>query len=225
MSIVDIKKRIGQRILEARKFKNLTRKALADLTTDLNQSSINNWERGERTPGPEEVLQLGKVLDISASYLMCLTDQKHSDPLKMIPGLGSLIPLLNVQNAIDPKEALRNCKIEDITFVSLGKVLSAQLSKNAFALKMQDDSMSPELNPHDILIVDPHKLPQPGQFVVAHIRESKEVIIRRYKQISSGQPQQQFELIAANKHWADVKDSSQCQLIGTIYSFIRILHF
>ena len=218
---MSLKEEIGRRILAARKGKGLTRKALADLTDDLKQSRINNWERGERTPGPEEVMQLAKALDVAPSYLMCLTDEKHP---KKTPGLGLLIPLLNVQEAVNPKEALKNTPSENITFIPIGIEISAQLSKNAFALKMQDDSMVPELNPHDILIVDPEKQPQPGQFVVAHVAENKEVIIRRYKQISASQSEQQFELLAANKHWADVKDGSQCSLVGTIYGLIRILH-
>lgn len=221
---MDIKGEIGQRILQSRKIKGLTRKALADLTDDLKQSRINNWERGERTPGPGEVIQLARALDVSAAYLMCLTDQKQSDPLKAIPGLGTLIPLLNVQEAISPKQALKNAQTEHMTFIPLGIEMSAQLSKSAFALKMQDDSMIPELNSNDILIVDPEKKPQPGQFVVARIADNEEVIIRRYKQISASQTEQQFELLVENKHWADVKDGSQCKLIGTICGLMRTLN-
>ena len=52
---MNIKEKIGQRIMTERKAKGLTRKALAELTDDLKQSRINNWEHGTRTPGPEEI--------------------------------------------------------------------------------------------------------------------------------------------------------------------------
>lgn len=74
---MSIKEQIGQRIQAARLEKGLTRKALAELTNDLKQSRINNWERGDRTPGPEEIKQLAKALEVSAAYLMCLTDEKQ----------------------------------------------------------------------------------------------------------------------------------------------------
>jgi SOS-response transcriptional repressor LexA len=102
--------------------------------------------------------------------------------------------------------------------------VSKSLGDYAFALKMQDESMAPELKLNDVLIIDPDKLPQPGQFVVARIAENSEVIVRRYKQLSAAQNNQQFELLAENKHWADVKDSALCNLVGAVCGFIRVLH-
>lgn len=225
--LMNLKEEIGRRILAARKGKGLTRKALADLTDDLKQSRINNWERGERTPGPEEIKQLAKVLDVSAAYLMCLTNQQQTDPLKSIPGLGALIPLLDAKQASDPiatTTAIKNMlDHKDVMFIPLGTEVSEQLGKYAFALKMQDDSMVPELKLNDVLIIDPDKKPHPGQFAVARVGENSDVIVRRYKQLSASTDNQQFELLAENKHWADVKDSTQCQLVGTVCGLIRAL--
>ena len=67
-----IKEKIGQRIYEARKAKGLSQQGLANLTTDLKQSRINNWENGLRTPGPEEIKQLANALEVPAAFLMCL---------------------------------------------------------------------------------------------------------------------------------------------------------
>lgn len=224
---MNIKEKIGQRILTARKAKQLTRKGLADITDDLKPSAINNWERGDRTPGPEEVQQLAKALDVSAAYLMCLTNQTIDDPLKTIPGLGALVPLLDSKQASNPVKLINQIKYTDeqtdLKFIPLSIEISNSLGKQAFAIKMPDESMDPELRLNDILIIDIDRLPQPGQFVVASLAEG-EVLIRRYKQISASPNDKQFELLATNKHWADVKSNGQCKIIGTVCGLIRTVN-
>ncbi|MDP3704616.1 MAG: XRE family transcriptional regulator [Legionellaceae bacterium] len=221
-----IKEEIGRRIEEQRKVLGLTRKALADLTDDLKQSRINNWERGIRTPGPEEIKQLAKVLDVSPAFLMCLTDEKQP---KKIPGLGALIPLLDHTQACDPTMHIQvirdDLDAEKITFIPVSADLSSRLGEHAFALQMLDDSMEPELRRHDILIIDPDKEPKPGEFVAAIVGSSEEVIVRRYKQLSTSNTMPQFELLAVNTHWADVRDSAQikCMLVGSVCGLSRVL--
>src|SRR5690348_761979 len=107
---MNIKEKIGQRIQTERLAKGLTRKALEELTEDIKQSRISNWERGDRTPGPAEIKQLAKALDISPAYLMCLTDEKQP---KKILGLGALIPLLDHQQACDPIASLQFIRNEE----------------------------------------------------------------------------------------------------------------
>uniref|UniRef100_UPI003CED6C41 helix-turn-helix domain-containing protein n=1 Tax=Pseudomonas aeruginosa TaxID=287 RepID=UPI003CED6C41 len=75
MTELNIKKEIGKRILEARKAKGLTLKALGELAGGLKQTRLTNWEQGVRTPGPEEIKQLAEALNISPAYLMCLSDE------------------------------------------------------------------------------------------------------------------------------------------------------
>ena len=44
---MNVKEKIGQRIKQERTAKGLTRKALSELTENLNISRINNYERGK----------------------------------------------------------------------------------------------------------------------------------------------------------------------------------
>lgn len=219
---MNIKEEIGRRICEARKAKGLTRKALAEATDDLKPSRINNWERGDRTPGPEEIKQLSKVLDVSPAFLMCLTDEKRP---KKVAGLGALIPLLDHKQARDPQiqiQAIRRGEgLEGIIFIPISVELSSHLSEYAFALKMIDDSMEPELRRGDILIIDPDKTPSPGGFVAALVGNSNEIILRRYKQLSASNVMQQFELLAENTHWACIQDNAK--IMGAVCSLNRLL--
>ena len=223
---MSIKEKIGQRILDERKGKGLTRKALSELTGELKVSRINNYERGDRTPGPTEIKLLADALEVSASYLMCLTDSREGKMTKS-PGMGALIPVLNYKQATDPACCIEKIK-EDvdtkIEFVPVSTAVSDSIGKNAFALKIQDDSMVPEFRAKDVLIIDPDTTPKPGDFVVALIKGEQEVIVRKYKQLSASKVAEQYELIALNEDWADIRvglNEIQAQIIGCGVSLNR----
>ncbi|CZG37288.1 LexA repressor [Legionella pneumophila] len=225
---MSIKEKIGQRILDERKAKGLTRKALAELTGELKISRINNYERGDRTPGPTEIKLLAEALEVSPSYLMCLTDSREGKMTKS-PGMGALIPVLDYKQATDPAGYIEKIK-EDVDtkveFVPVATAVSDSIGKNAFALKIQDDSMLPEFRVNDVLIIDPDTNPKPGDFVVALIEGDQEVIVRKYKQLSASKEAQQYELIALNEDWADIRvdaNEIQAQIIGCGVSLIREL--
>ncbi|HAT4697454.1 S24 family peptidase [Legionella pneumophila serogroup 1] len=223
---MNIKEKIGQRIMNERKAKGLTRKALAELTGELKISRINNYERGDRTPGPTEIKLLANVLEVSASYLMCLTDNREGKMTKSL-GMGALIPVLDYKQAIDSAAFIQKIK-EDVDtkveFIPVSSIVSESIGKNAFALQIKDESMVPEFRINDILIVDPETSPKPGDFVVALIEGEQEVIIRKYKQLSASKEAQQFELIALNEDWADIRvgfSEMTAQIIGCGISLVR----
>lgn len=225
--MINLKEKIGQRILEERKTKQLTRKALAELTDDLKPSRIANWEGGLRTPGPGEIKQLAEALDVAPGYLMCLTDDKQIKT--ELPWLGALIPLLNAEQACDPHACIQAIKedgaSDSVSFIPLSPELSKGLGANAFAIHMQDDSMTPELHVGDVLIVDPDQAIRPGGLVVAQLQDSYGVTVRRYKQLSAASPMQEFELMASNGNWASVRVSNACghRIVGVVLGMSRIL--
>lgn len=225
--MMNIKEKIGERIFQERKVKGLTRKALAELTDDLKPSRINNWERGLRTPGPGEIKQLAEALDVAPGYLMCLTDDRLINT--EFPWLGALVPVLNPQQACNPKTCIQaikeNLDNNTFSFIPLSPEISKQMGGNAFALRMQDDSMAPDLNMGDVLIVDPDQSIRPGGLVVAHLQDSNEATVRRYKQLSAANPTQEYELIAANENWASIRVSQGFghKIVGVIVALIRAL--
>lgn len=224
--MMNIKEKIGERIFQERQAKGLTRKALAELTDDLKPSRINNWERGLRTPGPEEIKQLAEALDIAPAYLMCLTDDKQVK--QEFPWLGALVPLLNSQQACDPRTVIQSIRDEtgqhSVSFIPLSPEISQKLGENAFALRVQDDSMSPELKVGDVLIVDPDQAIRPGGLVVASLQEMGEATARRYKQLSAVSSMQKYELIPTNDNWATIRgdQSSEHRIIGVVFACFRL---
>jgi len=221
-NVINIKEQIGQRILEARKAKGLTRKALADLTADLKQSRINNWERGIRTPGPEEVKQLAVVLDVSPAFLMCLADDKLSPNGK---NTSVLIPLLNHEQACNAAVHIQTINgknsLSNTLFISVSTELAPQLGVYAFALRVLDDSMTPEMRVNDIQVIDPSVSPKPGDYVAVQIVEKNEVIICQYKKLSYSSSE--FELLTLNDNWPSIKmsDGIDVEIVGKVVQNIR----
>ncbi|HAT1765762.1 TPA: S24 family peptidase [Legionella pneumophila] len=225
--MMNIKEKIGERIFQERQAKGLTRKALAELTDDLKPSRINNWERGIRTPGPEEIKQLAEALEVAPAYLMCLTDEKQVK--QEFPWLGALVPLLDAQQACDPKTVIQAIREDSdhhaVSFIPLSPQISQKLGANAFAFRVQDDSMAPELKVGDVLIVDPDQVVRPGGLVVVNFQSSRDTTIRRYKQLANNGLNPEYELIPTNENWASVRglSSHNHKIIGVVLAIIRTL--
>lgn len=218
--MINIKEEIGRRILAARKAKGLTQKALGELTDDLKQSRINNWEHGIRTPGPEEIKQLAKALDVSPAYLMCLTEQPKEVSIE-----GCFIPLLNHIQASDSKIHIQTIKHQkdsaEVTFIPVNPELADRLGEYAFALKMTDDSMLPEMRINDIQIIDPSASPNPSDYVAVKISGKPEVVICQYKKLSY--TSSEFELMTLNDNWPNitVNENVQVEIVGKVVQNIR----
>lgn len=222
MAELNIKKEIGRRILEARKARGLTLKELGELAGNLKQTRLTNWEQGTRAPGPEEIKQLAQALDVSPAFLMCLSDEKQVIKAK---NPSQLIPLLDHRQAGNAKlhiDTIREQELSgDVIFISVSTELLPELSAEAFALKMVDDSMTPEIRVNDILIIDPAISPKPGNYVTVKIGNKSEVIICQYKKLSYTSPE--FELLTLNDHWPNVKvaDDVHVEIIGVVVQKTR----
>ena len=208
MAELNIKKEIGKRILEARKAKGLTLKALGELAGDLKQTRLTNWEQGTRAPGPEEIKLLAQALDVSPAYLMCLSDERQT---KQAKSHSHLVPLLDHRQACDAKshiEAIRNGNEPgEVVCISVSAVLLPELSEEAFSLKMTDESMTPEIKLSNVLVIDPFVAPSPGNFVVVKMTNKPEVIVCQYKRLSY--TLDEFELVTLNDNWPNITVSNE----------------
>lgn len=222
MTELNIKKEIGKRIGEARKLKGLTLKALGELAGGLKQTRLTNWEQGVRTPGPEEIKQLAIALDISPAFLMCLSDEMQFNDAK---NPSQLVPLLDYRQACEAKLQATAVNEQDtfdeIAFISLSTALLPDISPYAFALKVTNDSMIPEIRVNDILVIDPTVHPKPGSIVVVKITDNEEVVVCQYRKLSY--TSHEFDLITLNDNWPDIRvsDKTQAKIIGVVMQNIR----
>ncbi len=225
MTELNIKQEIGKRLLEARKAKGLTLKALGELVGDLKQTRLTNWEQGTRTPGVEEIKQLAHALEISPAFLMCLSDEKE---LKKNKTHSHLIPLLDTHQASKVSSYVQLSDKANLTkeakFIAVSTELLPNLSDNSFALKVIDESMMPEFQINDVLIIDSVSKPKPGDFVVIKMDGQSNCIICQYKKLSFTSPE--FELITLNDNWPNIKptDDIKIKILGIVVQKIQQYH-
>lgn len=221
MTELNIKKEIGRRIHDARKEKGLTLKALGELTGNLKQTRLTNWEQGIRAPGPEEIKLLAHALDVSPAFLMCLSDEKvFKQPKRLV----QFIPLLDHRQACDAGlhiDAIRTQQPDSLDVIPISTTLLPNLGEDAFALTMIDDSMKPEIRVNDVLVIDPSVSPKPGDFVVVKVAGKDEVIVCQYRKLSYTSPE--FELMTLNENWPNIKvnDEAEVNIVGSVVQNIR----
>lgn len=221
---MDIKKRIGERILQSRKKLGLSIKALSEKAGTLTAARIGNWENGTRSPGPTEAMILAKALNVAASYLLCLSDDERGEIAIQASLLPRAVPMILLSNA---RQYVQSSKQHDdistlqevIGKISLENRSKEIASKKTFAITLTDNSMHPKFSVNDIVIVDPEKKPQPGDFVLVHIVASGNNIIRKYRESDQHSAKNQsFELIALNPDWGIVRvsNANEAMILATV---------
>lgn len=92
-----------------------------------------------------------------------------------------------------------------------------ELSAHAFALTIRGDSMLPEFNPGDRVIIDPEVAPHPGDFVAAKNGE-QEATFKKYRprgMDASGN--MVFELVPLNDDYPTLRsDIEPIRIVGTM---------
>lgn len=159
------------RLREARELRGYSQKQVADYL-GLTSQAYGYYERGERNPGAENLRKIAAFFDVSLDFLLGIENSKEDFRDRFIPVLGS-VP------AGTPIEA-----IEDIesyvdyypNFVKHGEL---------FALRVQGDSMAPELKNGDIAIIEKQDFINNGEIAVVRVN-GEDVTIKRVKNTRNG---------------------------------------
>lgn len=189
----------------------------SDLARALNTSpqTVNNWEaRGISKKG---LLHIQTTLGISASWLEIGEGKKFvHDKSNVAPAqIGSKqIPLISYvraglwAGAVDPFQP--NDAHEWL-------MTDLDISDGAFALEIKGDSMLPDFQPGDRVIIDPSVRPQPGDYVVAKNGE-EEATFKKYRLRSiNEQGVEVFELVPLNPDYPSIRsDEVPIKIVGTM---------
>lgn len=214
---MDIREETGRRITKARKMLGITIKELSDRTKILSAARISNWEHGTRSPGPEEALLLAQHLNVSASYILCLTDNPEGELRLPLDHAPRPIPLLATMDALRAREF-------DFTHPKTIAVDDFNKSKRSdclFAIEVENNSMQPVFNVNDLVIVDAELSPKPGDHVLAYLHAKNQIVLRKYAEIDAGL----FQLLASNDLWAtvNVKQVNEVTIVGVVVEHRRFL--
>jgi len=221
---MNIKENIGDRITKARKELGITIKELASRTENLSAARISNWEQGTRSPGPMEAKKIANVLNVSASYLLCLTDNPQGETSLRPGNTFRSIPILSMKDLFQIKELQEtdNALLQKETKTVIMDCFNKS-SANAFlfAALVEDTSMQPDLSQGDLIIVERDRDVCPGDLVLVHLTEKKQIVLRKYGETESCL----FQLLASNSLWATtyVKNRNEALIIGVVTEYRRYL--
>jgi SOS-response transcriptional repressor LexA len=211
----------------AQKLRGLTTQTeIAKLLNQSNQT-VNNWEARGMSKGG--MLKAQEVLGCSATWLATGEGPMHvasaggvavapapefDANVKQVPMGTRAIPVISAIQAGKMKEIAQPYAIGD-GFAAI--YVDDDYSPWAFALEIEGDSMTPDYQEGDLVIIEPEWTPRPGECVAAK-NGKQEATFKKYRQRgidSAGNDI--FELVPLNENYPTVRsDETTLTIIGVM---------
>ncbi|TNZ90917.1 DNA-binding protein [Vibrio parahaemolyticus] len=195
---------IAVRLKQRREELDLTQEELANLA-GIKQQTIQSIESG-RTRKPRDIVSIADALKCSPNWLL---------------NGGSVIPLTHINSR----------RIPLLSYVQAGELTEENpirepdgsfeyvscdddIGSEAFALRIEGDSMTPDFREGDLVIIDPSVAPAPGEFVFA-VSDDSHGTFKKYK--PSGVNAKDFELIPLNQDYPVISSlNKRLRIVGTM---------
>lgn len=160
-----------ERLRSVREQRNLSQKQVADYL-GITSQAYGYYERGERNPGSDNLRKLANYFDVSVDYLLGRDQDQNQINNRYIPLLGSVPAGVPIEAIEDIEEYI------DIypRFVKHGEL---------FALRVQGDSMEPDLRNGDIVVIEKQEYVENGQIAVVRVN-GEDFTIKRVKLSQKG---------------------------------------
>lgn len=207
---------ISERLKIAMQAAGVTQAELAR-RCNVKPPSVNGWLNGKaKFLRGENLLAAAKALNVSQHWLA--TGQGEMTAIDTNVSSSTVgdrrIPLINYVQAGKLTEV---ADISEIAGTTEWILTDLELSPNAFALEIKGDSMKPEFNEGDRIIVDPNIAPCPGDFVIAK-NHKEEATFKKYRQRGMDEAGNEiFELIPLNEDYQSLRsDVVPLRIIGTM---------
>ena len=205
-SIYDIRRENLFKILEA---KGLNKSGLAKLTGKSPQQ-VSQFTNEKRTIGNRLARELEKCLGLEPYFLD--TDQNVEELETTIK--TKRIPVLSWVQAGNPHDT-GDCDYSETM------VVEEYIPDGCFGLRVRGDSMIPEFNEGDPIIVNPNLCKKPGDFVVARVCSvagTCETTLKQYAIVGVDEyGREVFELRPLNPLYAPLRsDKLQIEILGVV---------
>jgi len=178
--------------------------------SEVDKGNLSRLEKGTLGTSLAALERIAKALNLSTADL--LNDVGN---VSDVTSGARKIPLLSWKNAGESRNQ-DGAMPEYVLF-------NVAASPETFALRIEDESMSPRFQVGDIIAVDPKKSVQPGAYVIAQIGESK--FLRKYRELGHDKKGRAiFELVPLNGLFAPRRsDVERIRLIGVAISVLQAL--
>lgn len=169
------KETFGQRLRKIREAKGLSQAELAQ-KMDTYQSRYQNWEIDRHEPDYEILKKLATVLEVSVEWLL-----EGEDIYKVKEATAAYMPSRSVPLISWVRAGAMHYPIDNLQpGESEGPPVSTSCKDpNAFALRVKGDSMMPEFQEGELIIVSPNTEWHSNDYVIAKL--DGEVTFKRIK--------------------------------------------
>ncbi|UXN37533.1 LexA family transcriptional regulator [Avibacterium paragallinarum] len=208
-----MKKPWNQYVREKMQDQNLKQDDIAE-AMNKTQGAIGHWLTGRRNPNVGEVAQMIHLTGVDKVILNSDGTLEDFDPNASFTSVKKSYsyPLISSIQAGTWTEA---CDFHD----SMGyDYIDTEIDagEDAFFLRISGLSMEPKFSEGDLVLIDIHKRPHPGDFVAA-VNGNGEATLKRYRELGeiseSGNPH--FELVPLNPDFPTLSSMRQdIRIIG-----------
>jgi SOS-response transcriptional repressor LexA len=206
----------GDRITKAREKAGLSRNQLAK-KIGVSHTTVENWETEKHVVTKKHAGKLSTVLGLPLSALnpygvggLSLVDPGRKQAFVM------LIQWSDLKRFHKGKSTM--------SAVPKPKYIEAEpdFDEDCFALRVEDDSMMPDYQPGEIIIIDRHVVPAKRDTVVARIVGGGEHMLRTYVPRPNGT----YDLQAENPQWdtVTVNANRPAEIIGVVVEHRKRRH-
>lgn len=210
---------IADRIRAARKKAGKSQQEVADLM-GVSVQAISQWETGRTAPTSTNLLSLAKIIDLPFSEIASTPIAGNAFSAYWESGASVRAPLVDwkapetwakLPDPDDPATAMEGpYRFLEITWVPVGEV---------FALTCKGGFMSPVFRQGDIVIIDTGRAPEKGDFVVAQIDATGEILLASYTPKGVDQhraPVFDLEFASGARSAKTIDASNPGRVIGTV---------
>ena len=190
------------RIKSAREDLKLTKRELAK-RIGVHESSINKYEKGLVDIPLSKISELSRVLNVTEAYLMGWEDEQKLQGLK-IPVLGTVaagIPISAVEDILDYEEVPQSWENQG----------------EFFGLRIKGDSMKPDINDGDTVIVRQQSTANNGDVVIALVN-GDDATCKKFEKLDNG-----IMLISNNSEYSPMYFSNEEVLTKPVVIIGRVV--
>ena len=164
---------LGQRLLGLRKDKKLSRETLG-AKIGVSKTAIKNWEDDENTPKLEYLQLLSDYFKCSVEYLTVgISDGDNFKRVQKKP--IRLAPVLNFVQAGE------FCEYHDDAISDESEPVIGDAGVNVYWIKLEGNSMEPDFESGELVLIDPDMQPNPADYVVALRKGEKAVTFKKWR--------------------------------------------
>ena len=170
---------LENRLERARKHAGMTQRQVADHFR-ISSQAIAQWESGRARPDSRRPAALARLFGVRLEWLLDGSGPMTEEDSRAgaARDQGTSVPV------IDRVRAGGWTEVGDPYAPGAGDdfiLTDLSVSPHTFALEIEGQSMTPEFQPGDKIIIDPEVEPRPGEFVVAKREQDQEVTFKKYR--------------------------------------------